>query len=65
MCVKTSVIKVIVNVTVQHEDGQDPVDVINECNYDFAIEPDKGKQTPLIVNTELVECHMAQEDNDG
>ncbi len=63
--VKTSVIKVTVNVTVQHEEGQDPFDVISECNYEFAIEPDEGKQTPLIVNTELVEYHTIQEDNDG
>ncbi len=64
-CVKTSVVKVIVNVTVRHEEGQDPFDIIDGCNYEFAIEPDEGKQTPLIVNTEIVEYHTIQEGNDA
>ena len=45
---------VVVKVCVRHEAKQTPEEIIGECNYEFAIEPDNGKQTPKIVNTEIV-----------
>ena len=68
-----TVVYVKVRVVVHHECDQCPSDVISNCNYEFAIEPDDGKKTPLIANTELVDYSYnyefsdpdEKEDNDG
>ena len=53
---KASIIYVTTKVVVQHEDDVDPEDVIAECDYNFTIEPDTGKETPKILDTEITEA---------
>ena len=63
---KTSIVYVTTKVIVRHEDGVDPQDVIAQCNYDFCIEQDTGKETPKILDTEITdadtkgECHPTE-----
>ena len=63
---KASIIYVTTKVVVQHEDDVDPEDVIAECDYNFTIEPDTGKETPKILDTEITEaenkgeCHLTE-----
>ena len=63
---KASIIYVTTKVVVQYEDGVDPEDVIAECDYNFTIEPDTGKETPKILSTEITEaenkgeCHLTK-----
>lgn len=60
---KTSIVYTTIKCIVRHEDDQDPEDVLCEANYEVVVEPDEGKQTPMIVETEMVEtenrgeCH--------
>lgn len=54
-------VDVSVRVLVQHDNDQDPEDVIAECDYDFTIEPDDGKATPKIVETEITEADTVGE----
>ena len=63
---KTSIVCATIKCVVQHEDAQDPEDVLNEANYEVAIEPDEGQETPKIIATEMTdtdnlgECHPTQ-----
>jgi len=63
---KTSIVYTTVKCVVQHADDQDPEDVLAEANYEIAIEPDEGMQTPKILSTEMMEtenrgeCHPTE-----
>lgn len=63
---KTSIVYTTIKCIVHHEDDQDPEDVLCEANYEIVVEPDDGKQTPMIVETEMVEaeshgeCHPTE-----
>jgi hypothetical protein len=44
---------VLVEVTIQHKNGVNPNDVLNECDYNFRYDGDDA----MIVNTELLEYY--------
>ncbi len=63
---KTSIVYATIKCVVQHEDDQDPEDVLAEANYEVAIELDEGQETPKIISTEMTEtenrgeCHPTE-----
>lgn len=63
---KTSIVNVVIKCIVQHEDVDDPADILSYANYEIAVEPNPSQEMPKIIWTEMLsaknlgECHPTE-----